>query len=308
MRPYTRKPILLNAELKNLMCAMHQNGIFLQDMVGLLVGLRPMIRISINNKKSYFLMKSFSSKTTFQLVTCQPRRPQSVNVFLGPKISKLQEAREYDLISPETIGTLLGYPSCCIRHYISRIKNWDKNGQYEKTPPFPYSTLQRTRQKKSLNFLLNYIFAVDSRVPSFRSSKVNNLTKKGYFLQSKYFIPHIPCSFECQKSLNFAQKLFSLLDNYFPYYKLDLEYYLKKPVLFFDEYTFLPLIGKADADNTVAYSGLIPPHNFLDRSTFLKISKGNSLRIKKGGKGVLIMRNHKKVETLKKKGIIFNFQ
>jgi len=94
-----------------------------------------------------------------------------------------QEEYQYKL------GRLFGYPLCCIKEYIRLNKVIFLNSHNgtsmseDNISNYVINSYNNTRNKDKLNFLLN---------------NITNVT----------IISHFPCSYECEKSIGYAKKLF----------------------------------------------------------------------------------------------------
>jgi hypothetical protein len=149
-------------------------------------------------------------------------------------ISKIIKAdKENDRV---LIGRYLGYPECCIEKYVgSQIENGRApkiSEIYNATKTRPYG-------------LLNNIFCFESRLKTTLSIKIAK--KREFFmgmgeLANYSILSHLPCSYDCPKSINFAKQLADIYKSLIIAKSwLFVKNLLFSTILFIDDFNFLAI-------------------------------------------------------------------
>lgn len=292
----------MGKKLKNLLTddkifILQESGVYLQDTVALFYDLKPLLRTGISYWK-FVTFKKTLLKLGFKLLTmeqCGPNK-ENFNCIISKSEKKLKEYRKAEKNMEmgrldDISGKLFGYPHCCIEKFT---KNTSMN---KSLPPM---TLLNTKGK--LDFRLNYLYSFDSR--QFNYEEFNRVTK-GYLLSSNCLIPHIPCSFNCKESINYAQKLLDILKLEFPEYYEKLTSFFKKPILFFSDFVFFPLNGKMEGD-TFRYKDFIKIHEHLPTKIVESLNKGNL--IKREGDCLKVYKDSRCIDKLPSSVKLFNFE
>jgi hypothetical protein len=255
------------------------NGIYLQEIVALYYDLRPLLRTGIAPWK-YELFKKTISELGFKLLImktlCGPNRSNPLCLIskftnILKKYSELE--KKYYVgksITTSLIGNYLGYPSCCIEKFAKNCYYY----YYGKNKNYPTKTLSNSKGR--LDFRLNYLYNFDSR--NFDNQEYKQISES-YRLSGFYLIPHRPCSFNCKESIRYAQKILDILKLEFPEYYKELISILKKPILYFSDFVFFPLIGKMKGD-TLSYQDFLKIHDRLPIETVKLLNKGNLIKRK----------------------------
>ena len=282
---------------------LRMNGISLQEIAALFYDLRPIIRTGISPWK-LALFKKTISELGFKLLIiktlCGPNRSNPLCLISKSiKILKTysESEKKYIMegsISTFLIGKYLGYPHCCIEKFIKNL--YDKKGKN-----YPIVTLLDTKGK--LDFRLNYLYNFDSR--DFDYNECRNIFIS-YRLSGYYLIPHRPCSFNCKESIEYAQKILDILKLEFPEYYKELISILKKPILYFSDFVFFPLIGKMKGD-TLSYQGFIKIHDHLPSETVKLLNKGNLIK-RKNDRFQIYKDNQCIMDKLPSSVKLFNFE
>jgi len=260
---------LINNYLQSYNC-----GAPLQEIVALCFGLRRLIRIGVFSRQLKVL-KEICQKLGLKLLTIESYDSNRNNLLLLISKSEKRLKEFYKLekkyikkyFEPSIIGKYLGYPVCCIKEYKKNFKFKNRNN--------PIKTLLNTKGK--LNFRLNYLYNFQSR--QFNYQKFNRISPN-YHLFDMYLIPHIPCSFNCKQSIGYAQNLLNILKLYFPIYYKKMIFFLKRPILYFNDFVFFPILGKAN-NNLLKYQGFIKIHDNLPIKMVNLLDKGNLFKFKK---------------------------
>lgn len=258
--------VKLKRYLRNNITELVSHGIRIQELIALYFDLRPIVRIGADRGR-FKLWKQISLDLGLKLLATDLCYGPNSNdpLFLLSK-SKVKNKKFYNLEKTDPgsplLGKYLGYPTCCQEKFKINIKQGKNNNG-------PTLTLQNTKGK--MNFLLNYLYNLDSR--QFNYTKYNEISKS-YFLGNVYLIPQIPCTFNCENSIKFAEKLLNLIKSYAPIYYKRMLFILKKPILFFDDFTFFPLNGRT-GNNSVSYNSFFIVHNRLPIKIVKLLKNGN---------------------------------
>lgn len=121
-------------------------------------------------------------------------------------------------------GLSLGYPMCCSKYFYMN-NDWNNNSIYAKL----------NKRNRRFNFLCN-----------------NFLKNLGFS-----YIFHIPCSFNCKKTIKYAEKLQNAITNISPKYVEKMNDMLKLPILHFHENCSYVLIEGKKNRNWATYSKVI---------------------------------------------------
>lgn len=281
--------------LTNKFSILESSGIHLQELLALYYDLRPLVRTGAPSWRSRVL-KETCSGLGLKLLTIESYGPaQNSYIYLiGKSEKKLKEyyKLEKKYVGAPLLGEYLGYPTCCLEEFKKNLAEENRN--------HPTKTFSNTKGK--FNFRLNYLYNFDSR--EFNHQEFNRISKS-YHLSSIYLIPHIPCSFNCQESIRYAQKISNILEIDFPGYYKKLMFYLKKPILYFNDFVFFPLIGKMD-NNSLTYGGIIKIHNNLPDRIVKLLEKGNL--IKEENNNLQIYTDSHHIDRLPSTVKLFNFQ
>lgn len=184
------------------------------------------------------------------------------------------------------IGRFFGYPDCCVKFFSQHINLT--------TPELIFLAYQKS---KNYSFYLNNL---DNRVS---------------------LIFHIPCSYDCAKSIKYAKKLLDCLNQEKGKDSQNkIEQYLKSPFIYFKSGEFIRLSGYFQNKTTFLYQELFysigntniwPPKKDKVFNWLIKIlAKGSKILIKKNTFTILDKKNERLVELKKFNPafIFFNFQ
>lgn len=134
-----------------------------------------------------------------QTSTYVPGEPFLICVAIGSRETVLEMAAAYKNHDDEAMGNILGYPKCC-RTFFKRV--WIKQAHVDTTWPMSKATSGSVITKDN--------FAEILRVGKPAST---NILLRGLGVRAVF---HLPCRFDCAKSLEFAEHLLELGDEQFP--------------------------------------------------------------------------------------------
>ena len=275
-------------------------GIPLQEIVALHFNLRPLVRIGVSRQQLNILEK-VCAELKFKLSTMKSYGPNKNNPLLFMSKSE-EKLKEYHVLEEKYVkkqveslimGQYLGYPICCIKEFKKNTRREDRNND-------PVHTLLNTKGK--LNFHLNYLYSFESR--KFNYKEYNRISSS-YQLNNMCLIPHIPCSFNCENSIKYAQKLLNIIEINFPMFYKKILFFLRKPILYFNDFMFFPLIGKID-NGSLIYHNFIKIHAELPIRIIKLLEKGNL--IKEENNSLQIYKDGYYIKTLSSDVKLFNFE
>lgn len=246
-------------------------GVTPQDLLSLRYGLRPIARVGVA-PHNLPLFRKICSKLGFYSMLADISKDrfgpsiQNLICYLSLSKNRLKEyysaEKEYSISEP-LLGKYLGYPDCCVKQFSKNLtKNKNLNG--------PIRTLRNTLGAP--DFRLNHLYRFDSR--SFSHDKFN-LISPSYRLNPYYLIPHIPCSLDCKNSIDYAQRLLTILEKIFPEYCEKLVFFLKNPVLYFNDFVFFPLLNAEWRKHCLNYGSFIKIHDRLPGTIISSIAQAD---------------------------------
>lgn len=252
-----------------------------KDVVGLWYGYKKVISVGLAAPAAVRLEKVFSSYgLRFEIIGENfDYRRRSGTYLVSKEAGVMKKAvaayasQRYDLI-----GSLLGYPRCCVRRHCGII-----------TGKGPMNDFVRRSAAASLRFLwqLNNILDFDGRLNGARAFGAD-LSR----LPHASLISHNPCSYDCAPSLKIAELNRALLEREtgVPYSEGGPDR-LALPVLYADDFNFAVLKGSSDAhaadyEDVVCVLGLEDIREKLETGDRVTVS-GETLTIRGRGGGVL---------------------
>jgi hypothetical protein len=279
-------------------------GIDHQSFLLLKAGIKPVLRMPTNGRRND-LMYSVCKKNGLSVVF------KKYDYLFGTKFDKplfhayvsLSNknailAQKYEELGDRlNFGKMLGYPECCIDSFIKNFGNKQD-----------FSILAYEHTKNSNSFYCNNIFNYDSKLSS--EDLINY--PKGYNLIKKYdhcyLVRHVPCSFDCQESIELGKKTLELLKNDNSEYANEIVFSLKNVFLYFDYFNWIVLEGDV-VDNKIIYKNVLPHESLLPVEITNKIKKGNLIEVT--DTEIFIYKDEKLMHKIQKKnkndGIIMNF-
>ena len=191
-----------------------------------------------------------------------------IHVFISKSEEYLKEAHKFGwyplivngrslhkpFIDHMRFGKVLGFPDCCINFF----KDFNDHNVYNHL----YETYKNTEGKP--NFLCNSLFM------DFTYSLIH----------------HIPCSYNCKKTIKLAKELLIEIEREEPEFSEEIKHNLKLPLLAFEEKNIYAFEGKIK-NNMIHYSDF----SFLGREQDNKYQKilemGDNIAVKKDGIDIL---------------------
>lgn len=189
------------------------------DLIAVKGGLKNVARMECNDWEDFKKIKKDFSRDSLKVVCSDEKLFNKLNIYISKSEKLANEAKRVDpsfkLINYRKqfaeltddihqFSKLMSYPDCCIKKYIKNVSN---NTKISTTEAF-------LRLPKKINFLFNNIL-----------NGVSN----------HYLSFHFPCSFTCQKTLDYQRKIFNKIKQTSLPFAKEIEDYLKRPYLVFLE-------------------------------------------------------------------------
>jgi hypothetical protein len=221
-----------------------------------------------------------TTTTAFGLPLNKPENNSAVHVFVSRTKNNLERAFEngwYPLIIKNRVidkplidvykfGYDLGYPKCCVTFFQER-NNWNKYS-------YLYEILKNTSGSK-YHFLCN------------------PFTKDVTYS----YIYHMPCSYNCEATINLAKRIRSAIYEEDPGLVRKIDEHLKLPLLVFYERKFYAfegsIINKRVYYKNVYFIGQMPENNLYG----IDLEKGDCVFLE--GKDVVILKKGKLIKKIK---------
>jgi hypothetical protein len=251
----------------------------------------------------YITHSDYKIKRTKKMLRAAPLHSHGGQIiFYASKLPKLAEAlkeqedkrikgiyssgRKFFSMVDETIGHLLGYPQCCINFFK----------QNTNSPSIKLISSAFENTKGTPSFYLNNLHA-------FPGSRFGAL------------ISHFPCSYTCNESKKYAQKVLNSICVSETEIREYIEFFLKLPVLvlnngktfFFDSVD----MSAGSARYNFIYKSINQNHGFEKDRNYLcaynRLENGNNIIL--GKKTISVFLNDKKVGKIKnEKPLLFTFK
>jgi len=280
-------------------------GIHIQEWLAVKHGIKPVLRTVLRTDKFEYVEKlcrkeglSSLIKPFTQLYGTKLNSPINI-IYVSRSKDLLEEAYLSDKSGDrEKLGELLGYPSCCVDFFSEALKDAES--------PFPVKTYLKTNGKPS--FLVNNVFKLESRLSSSGVEKIQKNPDFANRISHLFLISHIPCSYTCKESIDTGKEILTLLKREEPEVAKEIEFTLRKPLLFFDDFNWIIFNGKASG-NTLDYASILPPLSLMPGNVVSKFRDGDKVEV--GKEYVEIFRNGEIIHRIKKKhkydGILLDF-
>jgi len=300
----------IRKELKKIVDIGSRTSLVLSEFLAVIAGKKPVLIAGFHSESGKELIKSnFPNLTLFCGEIIIGNKQKNLCVISRNK-SFAKQAIECLYSDNKKMGQLLGYPKCCIEKYLQVFNT------SEISTNSPTITHQSYRNAKKCNFLTNNLFNFSSRIDCKKEqsklySQYRGLNNKEFFISSwnnLQFISHIPCSYDCKKSIKIGEEIDSLLKKYAPDIEKIIRYTLSKPILFFDLFKLVVFDGHLKGD-ILYYNKIIPPYFPLENLLMKKIKNGNKVVVTKSK--VEIFKNNLSLFVYQKKnetdGFILDF-
>ena len=275
---------LLNLQKRQIKKIVSRNFLILQEFLNVAIGDKSNLFFEIDKKEIKVIKNIFPKLSVLSFEN--PTRPTAGDSYKNknhvPCIISQNKKKAKKLINllnhggkkeeeVGEIGELLGYPSCCIDQHIKSydlhpndlIFNIYKNSQeyfFINNNLFNFSTRLRDNEIDFQN--LNKYFSLNKELQS--------------LLNTLQYISHIPCSYDCKKSLVIGKKTERLLNDFYPELNCQIKNILNKPVIFFGIFEWIILNGEIRENNLVKYDKIISPLSLSGSRSWGSWDRGSS--------------------------------
>jgi hypothetical protein len=282
---------------------LHARGFLVQDLLGVARGLKPMCRAGLTraDEESVARLRRFGEAAGLAVEVYR----SDYEAASGPMImaaadpARLKdfkgcvESKHAAKTAPETwaatkrMGELLGYPPCCVDAFVASEKKASAG-----RPSFFARGLSPRARRTPVPYALNFLYNFHSR-SSGPDGELARMLGAGYRLMEAYLIPWIPCAWDCAPSAAYARKIVAAMEDALPEMARGLKELLSLPVLFVDDWRFVPLTGARWKDGTLLYEKPFDAKTLTSEETLELLRRGDSLRpdadgaaVFKGGKKI----------------------
>lgn len=265
---------------------------FLPELLGVKHKLKSLAIITLKNKELDGLALSSlkehcKANNLFAISRCGQKRNEYYFCLSSSK-DALKSLSHLSNHETKEIGQLLSYPNCCVNKFLNK-------------------------NTASYYFINN----VEERIRNSGEGFSWYLNK--FFLSTPlYLISHLPCSYNCKRSINYAKKMLNLIKKERPSLYRDIKHYLKLPLFFTDfggsALAFEGILTKKTSRKQIVYSSFYgsslehikemlsksvkKPNIEIYRKIIKGLVKGNKVSL--NGGSINIFRNNRKVAKIKK--------
>ncbi len=202
--------------------------------------------------------------------------------MISKDVERIKEFKEVYFEDDRTermarIGELLGYPKCCSKSYVERIRDKDPETRIRDL------YFQAVEASGSFSPFNNSIFCFYGRGNHDVGQKMSLMASKNdprklMGFGQLFLISHAPCSFDCRESEDYAKKVYGLLKEKEPNRIEAMMRIFTKPVLFFNMFEFIVLDGEASRHKAL-YRGISYPFSLVDDTVLEKVNNGDELTV-----------------------------
>ncbi len=235
-----------------------------QEFFGVVHGLKPVSRNILSNNEippAKFEKECKKNSVIFEIKELKEMYNQKANAKIAyiskekELIEKAKEAEEKG--NRKKIAKLLGYPECCAEFF-------------SKEHAFGVTKKILEKSQKPFNWQLNFFYNLDSRLNNIELNALDWQTVERINSYCIYLINHVPCSFECKKSQEYAEKMKKILQKEEPRLAKKIEEILKKPLFYQSE-----LLIAVFEESNVKKSPLLEELSTMKKSEAInKLEKG----------------------------------
>lgn len=257
-------------------------NIKIPDIISWLIGIKPVIYASPEKDLVPLLRSLFPEIKALELSAGESGRQFPV-IFFSKDQQKLHEAARCLKKSRSSLGELLGYPRCCIEAHEKMCLTCDFRERER------ISTFESAKRSVRPNFLLNNLLSFVTRLydPNLMNNYYLNRDQKKHLpiidgkpltILDFSFISHIPCRYDCSKSLEIAQKVDAWLLNNIPELQGFMKERLARPFLIFNTLNWIAFDGVVK-NGCLNYKSIIQPYAPVKNEATDYIRKGDRLFI-----------------------------
>ncbi|MEM0360637.1 MAG: hypothetical protein QXK06_04865 [Candidatus Diapherotrites archaeon] len=268
------------------------------EILGLVHGVKPISRMSVNPKEASFgtRFKKFREKCErlglqWQLEYFENFAgawPDTTMLYVCKRMKTIEELIEAEKARDvKKIGRIFGFPECCIEFFFGKAENRSN---------IAFEVLKNS--KKPLSFYNNFVLYTASDFKPKNALECNCLKEARN--KSFYFIYHIPCSFNCNKSIEMGKKYKRVLEKEAPLLAEQAKNALKKTMVYFGSFNFVLLNDAIEgkSENEAFYESVFEFPTTTSKKILEKIRQGNRIKAENGA--LAVFKNRQKILELKK--------
>lgn len=292
-------------------------GFLLQDMLGVMLGLRPMCHSGAPRPRrdTEDALRAFLKATGLRALRHTPGAGDAPPLLtIGRDRAALKEFAtlsrrkaasrntEKTIALTSRMGEFLGYPACCTRAFADT----ERNGLSKTAAPplsFPKAVLARSGPGP-FHFSMNFLYNFHSR-SSGPAGELALLLKAGYDAMDRHLLPWIPCGFRCEPSLRYGSKLYAVLHDCEPFFAQETKRRLATTIVSLNDWAFVPLIGVRRKAPDWRYNGTLPVKTLAPDSLVELLAAGNRLR--RNGEGLAVLRGTATLGRLAPPHAVYDF-
>lgn len=290
---------------------LRQRGFLVQDLLAVALGLKPLCRSGLTREDQPTLkpLRSFAKKTGLHLKLYRSLyepgpmfmiagQASALKAFEAAVLAKASATTARDTAAAtRKMGRILGYPPCCVEAFTLSEpggNSWS----------FPRE-LSKRYDGAPIPFTMNFLHNFHSRSSS-PKKELQRMLKAGYRSMELYLLPWIPCRWDCPASLAYAQRLHQELDKRLPAFARALRECLSMPVLFFDDWKFIPLMGARLQGARLAYALPLDAKTLVPARVMSLLRRGDAL--KESARAIQVLRQGRIIGRLTEDCLLFRFQ
>ena len=307
-----------SADAVGLVRELRRRGFLLQDLLGVMLGLRPMCHSGAvpGGPETEDVFQAFLKATGLRAL-----RHKGLDAAHTPPLLTIGRDRaalkEFETLSrrktacrdtdkmitmTSRMGELLGYPTCCTLAFADTESNPLVKSS---APPvsFPKAALQRS-SPGPFHFSMNFLYNFHSR-SSGPAGELSLLLKAGYDAMDRHLLPWIPCGFRCEPSLRYGAKLYGVLHDCEPSFAEETKRCLATTIVSLSDWAFVPLLGVRRKAQEWHYDATLPVKTLAQRCAVELLSAGNRLR--PNGDGLEVLRDDETLGRLAPPHAVYDF-
>lgn len=256
-----------------------------QEVLATQTGIKPVTRKGVNNKfdpdRLRTLLDDFELEIELREMNSKGPADSGNYLYISKDremIDKAFRAEKNDRMLD--LGELLGYPECCIKNYVERLKDYDSGGE----------RIRKISESSSEFFWENnIIYTFDTRIiQDIGQRKMDELIKLND--KSLYLNVHLPCSFDCENSRKNARKLLDKLEEEEKEFAARIPRKLSNPVVFIDNFSWITFQGEV-SNSEILYSE-VSEDSMISCD---ELERGDRVKV---GENIEVFRGEKKIETI----------
>lgn len=271
---------------------LRRRGFLLQDLLGVMLGLRPMCHSGAvpGGAQTWEVFRAFLRATGLRAL----RRKELLTVGRDPAALKefesLSRRKTASRDTAQTIalttrmGELLGYPACCTRAFADTESNAESRTA---APAVSFPTVVLARSGPGpFHYSMNFLYNFHSR-SSGPGGELGRLLQGGYDAMDRHFLPWIPCGFRCEPSLRYGARLEEALRGCEPFFAEETRRRLATTIVALSDWAFVPLSGVRREGKEWYYDATLPVRTLAPPSLVELLAAGNRLRPEGAGLEIL---------------------